>query len=302
MDKKKGFGAVIGRFQTPYLHEGHKSTIDKVLERHENLIICVGVHRGQNTTKNPLDFRTRQLMIQVEYPEAIILPIPDMKSNEKWSQNLDRQIALVVPPMTKVTLYGGRDSFIPYYSGKIETQELESPDVFISATNLRDDVMEKVMNSVQFRAGVMYATGRRYPSPFVTCDLAIVRDSKVLLVQKPDEEGWRFMGGFVDSTDGSIRASASREKDEELGDDLKIGPLTYITDIRVDDWRYASTKEKIFTVFYMAESPSGDPRPNDDIKFAKWVPLCELHAENMEPEHVPLVDALIDHITHKQPQ
>ena len=297
---KKGYAAVVGRFQTPYLHVGHQSTIDKVLEKHENLIICVGQHAGQNSSKNPLDFRTRQLMLQAAYPNAIILAIPDKKSNEVWSRILDERIKEVLPPMTSCTLYGSRDSFIPYYSGTIKTVELESPDVFISATQIRDEVIEKAIDSEEFRAGCMYAVSRRFPSPYATVDFAIIREDKLLLVQKADETGWRFGGGFGDNEGDGWEADALREAREELGDSMVFQEHTieYVASAKIDDWRYRGSKEKIKTVLYLIKSPSGEVDPRDDIKYAKWVPFNELHTVEIEPEHKNLMIKLMNHLDY----
>ena len=295
---KKNYGCIIGRFQSPYLHTGHTSTIDKVLEKHENLIICVGQHAGQNSSKNPLDFRTRQLMLQSAYPNAIILAIPDKKSNEVWSRILDERIKEVLPPMTTCTLYGSRDSFIPYYTGTLETVELESPDVFISATQIRDEVIEKAIDSEEFRAGCMYAISRRFPSPYATVDFAIIRDDKILLVQKVDETGWRFGGGFGDNVGDGWEADALREAREELGDSIVFEEtsITYIMSAKIDDWRYRGSKEKIKTILYAIYSPSGEVEPRDDIKYAKWVAFEDLDKEDMEPEHLPLLNGLIERL------
>jgi bifunctional NMN adenylyltransferase/nudix hydrolase len=293
---KATFGAIVGRYQTPYLHEGHKSIINKIVEKHENLIVFLGVFDGQPNDDNPMDFATRRVMILESYPEAIVLPLPDKKSDEVWSSLLDEKIKEVIGRNSCI-LYGGRDSFIPYYTTKTyEVNELESPNVLISATTIREEVIRKARNSVDFRTGVIYGVTKRFKSPYTAVDIAPVREGKVLMVRKPDEKGLRFAGGHVDNSDESFEAAALREFKEEVGRNMVVSTPVYVKSFRINDWRYKKTKEKIFSSLYVVECLSGTPDPDDDVNYAEWVPFEDLYRTNIEPEHQPLVDALIDFI------
>jgi bifunctional NMN adenylyltransferase/nudix hydrolase len=292
---KKGYGAVVGRFQSPYLHPGHEAVIKQVLQKHENLVIFVGLPAGQHSDKNPLDFTTRKLMIQASYPNAIILPLKDMKSDWDWSKELDRRLSEVIGVHSAV-LYGGRDSFIPHYHGKFPVSEFVAPDIIWSATAIREEVIQKSIGSEDFRAGVIYGITNRYPSPYPTVDVAITRDGNVLMGKKRNENGFRFVGGFVDPTDESYLAAAKREAAEETGGSLELSDWRYVCDMRIDDWRYRSTREKVMTIFYTCECSFGTPEATDDIAFLKWVPVTELCNTEIEPEHQPLVKAFIDYL------
>jgi len=58
-------GVIIGRFQVAELHDGHHMIISSVLERHKKVLIFLGSTPDVLVTKqNPLDFLTRQQMIQ----------------------------------------------------------------------------------------------------------------------------------------------------------------------------------------------------------------------------------------------
>ena len=51
----KPTGVIIARFQTPALHEGHLSLIRQVKQKHNRLIIVLGVSPVKGSRKNPLD-------------------------------------------------------------------------------------------------------------------------------------------------------------------------------------------------------------------------------------------------------
>ncbi len=68
---------IVARFQTPYLHEGHKQLISQVSAKHSKLIMVLGVSPLSGSRKNPYDYYTREKMIKGDEPDIIILPISD---------------------------------------------------------------------------------------------------------------------------------------------------------------------------------------------------------------------------------
>ena len=52
-------GVIIARFQSPYLHEGHKALLESVKINHSKTIIVLGVSPVLGSRKNPLDYHTR---------------------------------------------------------------------------------------------------------------------------------------------------------------------------------------------------------------------------------------------------
>ena len=285
-------GVIIGRFQTPELHSEHIKLIQYVLDRHEKVILFLGVSPTLANKKHPMDFITRKYMIEEQFgiSKLTIMPLSDNKSNEIWSKQLDSKIKEVFP-LGSVTIYGSRDSFIPYYFGVNKTLELQ-PDVFVSATDIREVASKKVISSSEFRAGIIYSVYNQFPIVYSTVDVAIIKDDEILLGQKLGETQWRFIGGFVDTTDQSDEAAAKRETLEETS--LEVADLEYVCSMQVEDWRYRGIKDRsIMTRFFKAKYIFGCPTPQDDINALKWFKLTpELESMFVE-EHKKLFKKLI---------
>lgn len=287
---KTDVGVIIARFQSHELSEGHKNLIKSVQERHDHVIIFLGLSPLRNTLRNPLDFKSRQKMIWESFPDVDVLYADDQSSDAVWSAKLDAQIAKFTKPGHTATLYGSRDSFIEHYKGKRPTCELE-PDTFVSATQIRKQISISYPPTKDFRAGMIAATANRYPICYQTVDVAILNEKdEILLVMKPNESLWRFPGGFSDSKSKSLEDDAKREVMEETG--VEVDEVQYIGSTLVDDWRYRSEVDKIKTAFFKVKYIFGRPEGKDDVAFAKWFKLSELTVMDIVPEHIPLLTML----------
>lgn len=266
-------GVVVARFQVHKLHEGHINLIDKVIENHKKVIIFLGVPVIGNTKSNPLDYASREAMIKQVYPNVIVLPLKDQRSNEKWSKELDNQIQVPFGERSSLSavLYGSRDSFIPYYSGKYAVVELTT-DVLYSGTEVRKQVSKEILASEDFRAGVIHATYAARPVTYPTVDITVYNDKgQILLAKKPNEEFYRFIGGFVDRTDANWEQAARREFSEETGGNAQIDEVKYVCSGAINDWRYGNTESGIMTTLFIGKFLWGRIEPSDDIASLHWV-------------------------------
>lgn len=290
-------GVIIARFQTPYLHPGHKTLIEFVQSKHRKVVIVLGVSPVLGSRRNPLDFHTRERMIRKEHPDIVILPLPDHPLDTKWSSNLDHLLNDTFPG-SAFTLYGSRNSFIDYYSGKNTVHELPANGKY-NASEIREMFKEQVMDSVEFRAGVVYAYLNTYPKVYPTVDIAVFRNNKreILLGKKDNDQKWRLIGGFSDPTDASFEQAAQRELQEECGN-IEVGNMQYEGSFQVDDWRYRNETDKIVTTLFSTDYLSGIPQANDDIAELKWFPLSALdeaiNGQNITSTHVPLLKRLLE--------
>lgn len=293
-------GVLVGRFQVPELHHAHKELLDKIAAWHKKFLVVLGCSPTLVSRHNPLDFQSRKLMINSHYPDLPVVPLMDHPDDHEWSKELDRRIREVFPVGT-VTLYGGRDSFIPYYSGQFPCREVE-PSAYVAASGTieRHNASLEVRSSVDWRAGVVYAAYNRYPQVFPTVDVAVVRktengDREILLARKPGEKRYRLIGGFVSPTDIDMQSAARREVLEETH--VEISALEYIGSYLVDDWRYRHEIDKIMTAVFLAHYMFGAIQPDDDIEELKWFQLnTRFDLNHLVPAHKPLLSGVLDAI------
>ncbi len=292
-------GVVIGRFQVPDLHDGHRQLIDAVMSEHKKVLLFIcSTPSVLVTRKNPLDYFTRMKMIQAEYPNMAVLPLHDMPNDHDWSKIVDKKIAETFGNHTSVVLYGSRDAFIPHYFGKFPTVEL-AESVDISGTAVREAASNEVRTHSEFRRGVVYAAHNKHPATFPTVDIAVTSMDQVALGRKNNDlpSKWRFPGGFVDPTrDKTFEAAAKRELIEEMGISLNVDKMRYVGSHMVDDWRYRNELDQIVTTLFTASYLWGPLTSGDDIDEAKWFDLKDFNMETLVEEHRPLMKMLLAHL------
>ncbi len=284
----KKVGVVVGRFQTPYLHDGQLFTLNTAAENRD-LFVVIGVAQTITDDANPLDFKTREVMLKRAYPNAIIKSIDDHSSDIAWSARLDALIEESFPEY-EVTMFGSRDSFLPYYHGTHQKVEIESPIRHLSATAIRNEIVRKVVDSPEFRAGVIYTSHGIYPTSFQTVDM-VIRHSirpQVIVGRKPGEDKWRFPGGFVDPNDLTLELAAKREAKEEVGD-IEIGDIRYVASARVEDHRYRKSKHKVMTTLFVGTYIFGPIKAGDDLEEVRWQDLGTL-THCLIDAHKPLAE------------
>lgn len=295
-------GVIPARFQTSELHDGQKNLINFSLINNHKTIIVLGVHRTNGDKRNPLSAELRKKLILQNYPNVIVEFLRDEKDDVVWSTKLDNIINRYVNSNPKnsveVCLYGSRDSFIPYYHGKYKTESPVNALDGLSATNLRKQIVEdfltnKIKDLVSFAKGVIFSQLTRFDISYQAVDVAVVDyyNNKILLGRKKEESKWRFFGGFVDVEDNSLEDAARRELLEESGSYEK-GELKYLGSIRVNDWRYKNSNDKIMTAFYTCGFVYGNPKAGDDIVELKWFDLKSFKYDQLVEEHHPLMDIL----------
>ena len=289
--KYADIGIIVGRFHVDELHQAHCKLIDMAVKNHGRVAIVLGVAAFTGTKRNVFDFQTRQLMINAAYPNVVVIPIKDVRDDEEWSQLLDAKIREVFPSGT-VMLYGGRDSFIKQYTGHFNTMRMEA-DSYVSGSRIREDISKRTQQSREFRQGFIAAVMGQRDNALPTVDIApvIVNEgkAKVLLGKKPGYPLFRFIGGFVDSTDKSLEEAAKRELLEEAGANINVGDeLTYVCSGQIDDWRLRADSKKIISTLFVVPFLWGAPEPGDDIEEVRWFKIADVKIdEEIVEEHRP---------------
>jgi bifunctional NMN adenylyltransferase/nudix hydrolase len=295
---KKLVGVCIMRIQTPFLTLGHRFLIDYTNKNSDELVVILGVAPTMLEKNNPLTFEMRKDMVETLYPNAIILPLKDTNDDGIWSNELDN---LLIPfENDNVVIYGGRDSFIPYYLGKHKVFDIgETEFDNINATEFRNKLKEyknlhdvanellpehlktpKVLLELGFRCGVIWASQNKFPTAFATVDVAVIRlvDGvvEILLGRKPKQNVWVMIGGFVDKEDENYLCAANRELSEEIKG-IKTTELKFINSFKIDDWRYRKSENCIITNLHICRWVEGEPIGADDLEEAKFFSIKQAY-------------------------
>jgi bifunctional NMN adenylyltransferase/nudix hydrolase len=302
--KKYDIGVVVGRFQVPDLHDGHRKLLELVSSEAKNVLIFIGVAPALGTQNDPLDYTNRAKMLQAAFPKVITVPLMDRPTNLEWSKNLDTMIRTVFPIGT-VCLYGGRDSFAKEYDGVFKVQKVD-PFNDYTGTDVRAEVGKTVVDSPDFRAGIIYSTHNQYPRLHMTVDVAVYKKHgakgfAVLLGRKEPHGPLHFPGGFVEPTDESLEMAAVREISEETEVTTHgADSLEYVGSFRINDWRYQK-EQRIITAFYATPLPWGTvPSKTDELQDLDFYPLTAANRKNVAEHHQVLWDALVPYLSKEK--
>ncbi len=283
-------GAVVGRFQVPVLTQGHKDLLYAVQNKSDRLVVLLGVSvLDGRTRENPLTFGQRTPLFD-EFIGVTILPVLNQPDDKIWSKSLDTNLTDVFGD-AGITLYGGRDSFASAYSGKFPVEILSFPaSADVEGRQIRSDIKES--RDLGFLRGQIYSLAYQYPKTYPTVDIAVIKDARVLLIQRTDTNQWVLPGGFVDPSDESLESAAKRELSEELGL-AGDGGADYAGSTLIDDWRYRGTRDKIMTSLFVIKYTFGSPGPNPlEVQDYKWVNIFDA-LKTIALYHEPLIQMLI---------
>lgn len=135
----------IGRFQ-PF-HNGHLDAVERACMCCDELIIGVGSSQKSFEDKNPFTFTERYEMISssirhIDTP-IIILPIPDMKDNVLWTDNV-----INMTPSFYTVCTGNKLVEKLFMHLGVVVDVLYRQAEFRSGTEIREFIKHKVPNSV----------------------------------------------------------------------------------------------------------------------------------------------------------
>jgi len=247
-------------------------------------------------------------MLQELFPDATILPVFDMPDDQAWSKQVDDLIYNTTDAGQNAVLYGGRNSFIPHYSGRYTTRILDWGDGDQeSGSTIRQALADRALHTPEWRAGVIWTLAHTLPRTYHTVDIAYVKTDgvswagklSVLLGKRPGSLRWRFPGGFIDPAETPPQA-ARRELREETTFVAEHDPIL-IDHLFIDDWRSRGQDDVAhMTHFYLVQHCFGalpaKGRDLDDIGEVAWFQLHNIDTRDVEPEHLPLITRLQKHL------
>lgn len=307
---------VIGRFQAPELTNAHRALLNLAMDQSDAVLVLLGCAAFPLTERNPLSYLIREDMVRNYLADQLgtasfqILPVHNKFSDKVWSSQVD-EIINGIHPFDDITLIGGRDSFIPSYSGKHKARVASFKELAKcgadkkseSATELREKVcFSETTCRKSFREGVIHASQSIYPRVLPCVDVAVTRKTadgiEVLLGRKKGSTGYCFPGGFVNVGDYNYEAAAWRELSEETG--LKLGrDFSYVTSSTPDDYRN-TTDCMIMTMLFHVDATglTQTAVAADDLEEVKWFKLYP-NFDFVTPAHETLFVKLQNYLYHK---
>ncbi|HEU5317942.1 MAG TPA: NUDIX hydrolase [Chloroflexota bacterium] len=137
---------------------------------------------------------------------------------------------------------------------------------------------------------------RSYPvRPWIAVGVVVVRDGRVLLVQRGKEPGkglWAVPGGMVDLGE-TVRGAARREAKEETGLDVEVGEVFWVVDSIGRDADGRVSWHNVI-VDFLAVSPEGEAECADDAMDVRWCGPEDLGDLALTPTMWPLLEKLFD--------
>ncbi|MBS3648763.1 bifunctional nicotinamide-nucleotide adenylyltransferase/Nudix hydroxylase [Pseudaminobacter sp. 19-2017] len=144
-----------------------------------------------------------------------------------------------------------------------------------------------------------------FPPTFITVDAVVVQSGHILLIRRGDYPGKGLLalpGGFIDQYE-RIRTAAVRElrEETEIADGrgrIPPGRLdTYITESKVFDNPYRSTRGRTVTHAFLFRLPDAKPlwRVNgaDDAESANWHPVDSLERGEFFEDHFSIIQDML---------
>lgn len=135
------------------------------------------------------------------------------------------------------------------------------------------------------RAGPGSATGGAAARPEVAVGAVVVRDGKLLLVQRGRGAAvgqWSLPGGRVEAGE-ALAAAVARELYEETGLRGRVGELCGVAERAGEGWHYV-------ILDYWVDAPSGEPVAGDDARDVRWAARGDLQRLDLVPRLVEFLD------------
>lgn len=284
-------GIIVGRFQTPILHRGHKELFNTAFSETDHVLVFVGVQTVR-TERNPLPFKDRKGMLNAEFSNITITSIKDEVDNTDWVKTLDNKIKSLTNEGDEIIHYGGRDSYLSVLKNTHNIRKVKLVGS-VSSTIIREHITPII--NTYYRSGYIKAIQDEYKSHAIVTDILITKKDQILLGYKNKLKSYVTIGGFVDDIDTSIKCAAVRELKEETNLSLEEKDLKYVTDIKCNSWSYNEGRNP-FTVVYTAEweNNMGLAIPGDDIDLLKWTSLNKAIEIVSHSHHKYMIKKLIE--------
>lgn len=315
----KKLGVLIGRFQVPEMHEGHRFIVRQMLEQCDQVLVLFGSANRTRSVKNPFTYRERQQATLKLFPGILTAPLNDYLYNDsQWMADVAATIEDCREGLcheyetgnVEVVLYGHHKDGNDYLKWFPQYQYVNiNSDIDISGTEVRNSVMHMLPESVQADAQYFAKerdTFKNYPYPGslnICCGDAVVEClGHILLIKRkftPGAGNWALPGGHKNTNETFLQC-ALRELQEETN--LRIPEPVLLGSIKstrlFDSPKRSSGIPKLTLAVHLVVKPNPDgslPRANgsDDAAETSWVPVADvLNKLKLHDDHGDIISEM----------
>lgn len=295
-------GVLIGRFQVPTPHEGHRFLINRILERCDVLLILVGSANRARSIRNPYTYCERaDAIMQAIHPSmhsrVLLAPLNDYLYNDtRWMVDVAATINQVVATSDalrtgaepEITLYGHfkeGNNYLKWFP-QFKYQNIDT-EVEVSGTEMRNSFRHLLPEVVQqeyaqYDKDMALFAGYPYKDCLQSnCGDAVVEcNGHILLIKRPNGV-WALPGGHKNKFETFLDC-AIRELYEETN--LRVPEKVLrgsIKSSRIFDHPARSTGfvTKVTMAVHIVIQPNPDgtfPRTTaaDDATDTRFVPIA----------------------------
>ena len=87
-------GYTIGRFN-PY-QKGHRALLQHVYDNNDRMVVLIGSAAESRTHKNPLTYDERRQLVLADFPDAVVMPLPDMPVDAEWIRLMTSTVSVAI--------------------------------------------------------------------------------------------------------------------------------------------------------------------------------------------------------------
>ncbi len=246
-------GVIVGRFQSPYLTDGHRTLLQEAYKESDEVAIFLLNNEIPFSDSNPIPYDLREKMIldyvrrEFKEKKTQFYCLPDQKYASKLMFSIDQTLTAAHTNQAKFTLYGGDKSLAIQYQGIAEVKIVGTNYHSCTAKDARNEAYDLESINVNFLQGVIHALNYRR----VVCHNYIVsillyqdESGNIFCLAKNDTRLKKYIFPLtpVTSTYGSYEEQSMAEMKKLLKDGV-VTDGSHIVSKRIDDWRFRHTSD-----------------------------------------------------------
>ncbi|MDR1025954.1 MAG: adenylyltransferase/cytidyltransferase family protein [Lactobacillus sp.] len=124
-------------------HDGHLRLIETMKNNCDDCIVIIGSIQESNTSRNPLDFETRKLLINNIIPDQKVVGLKDLGNPPKWAD----YVLDFLKPLSPDVYFAGSQQDADWFKNKVENvvsiNRDDTKHCTVSASELRDMLKNK---------------------------------------------------------------------------------------------------------------------------------------------------------------